>query len=45
MCVFEKEERALERRSSMNQKREKISNNKKSKERAWGRFTWRLKTC
>jgi hypothetical protein len=31
---FEKEERVLERGSSMNQKREKNSNNKKSKERA-----------
>jgi hypothetical protein len=33
---FEKEERVLERRSSMNRKGKKISN-KKSKEKAWGR--------
>jgi hypothetical protein len=46
---FEKEERVLERGSSMNQKREKNLKQQKIKRKSMrkrgGRFTWRLKTC
>jgi hypothetical protein len=46
---FEKEERVLERGSSMNQKRENNLKQQKIKRKSMrkrgGRFTWRLKTC